>query len=62
MGTSSKDLMANAPDYLNPDVPRGLKRVLLPVVDATDENLAGYGSMRDGARSWSSRASAGSPA
>ena len=39
--------MANAPDYLNPAVPRGLKRVVLPVVDATDENLAGYGRLVD---------------
>ena len=39
--------MANAPDYLNPAVPRGLRRVVLPVVEATDENLAGYGRLVD---------------
>ena len=39
--------MANAPDYLNPAVPRGLKRVVLPRVDATDANLAGYGRLVD---------------
>jgi hypothetical protein len=39
--------MANAPDYLNPAVPRGLKRVVLPLVDATDANLAGYGRLVD---------------
>ena len=37
----------NAPDYLNPAVPRGLRRVALPVVDATDENLRGYGRLVD---------------
>lgn len=47
MEVPPKDVMANAPDYLNPAVPRGLKRVVLPVVDATDENLAGYGRLVD---------------
>ena len=37
----------NAPDYLNPAVPRGLARVRLPVVDATEGNLAGYGRLVD---------------
>jgi hypothetical protein len=35
------------PNYLNPDVPRGLRRVVMPVVDATDENLRGYGRLVD---------------
>ena len=37
----------NAPDYLNPAVPRGMRRVALPVVEATDANLAGYGRLVD---------------
>ena len=39
--------MAPAPDYLNPAVPRGLARIVLPVVEATDANLAGYGRLVD---------------
>jgi len=34
-----------APDYLNPKVPDGLRRVRMPVVDATDANLGGYGRL-----------------
>ena len=37
----------NAPDYLNPAVPRGMRRVRLPVVDATDASLEGYGRLVD---------------
>jgi Ureidoglycolate lyase len=37
----------SAPDYLNPDLPAGLRRVRLPVVDATDDNLRGYGRLVD---------------
>ena len=47
MRRSTTDAMANAPDYLNTAVPRGLRRVVLPVVDATNENLAGYGRLVD---------------
>jgi hypothetical protein len=36
-----------APDYLNPGVPDGLRRVRMPVVDATPESLAGYGVLVD---------------
>jgi hypothetical protein len=36
-----------ATDYLNPNVPAGLKRVVMPVVDATSESLAGYGNLFD---------------
>ncbi|MEO8849649.1 MAG: ureidoglycolate lyase [Casimicrobiaceae bacterium] len=35
--------MATAPDYLNPALPAGLRRVRMPVVDATAESLRGYG-------------------
>jgi len=32
-------------DYLNPDLPRGLRRVTMPVVDATPASLEGYGRL-----------------
>lgn len=32
-------------DYLNPDLPPGLKLVDVPLVDATDESLAGFGEI-----------------
>jgi hypothetical protein len=35
--------MATAPDFLNPAIPDGLPRVRMPIVDATDATLAGYG-------------------
>lgn len=34
-------------DYLNPDLPAGLRRVAMPVVDATAAALAGYGCLVD---------------
>ncbi len=34
-------------DYLNPDLPTGLRRVVMPVVDATESTLAGYGHLVD---------------
>jgi hypothetical protein len=34
-------------DYLNPDLPRGLSRVTMPVVDATEAALDGYGRLVD---------------
>lgn len=34
-------------DYLNPQLPGGLRRVVMPVVDATDQNLVGYGRLVD---------------
>jgi len=39
--------MHAAPDYLNPDLPAGLERVRMPVVDATAAALAGYGLLVD---------------
>ena len=36
-----------APDYLNPGVADGLRRVRMPVVDATDASLEGYGRLVD---------------
>ena len=39
----SKKSMKAAPDYLNPDIPAGLRRCCIPVVDATAETLDGYG-------------------
>ncbi len=35
------------PDYLNPDLPRDLKRVHLTVVEATPHSLEGYGLLFD---------------
>src|SRR5207247_515212 len=35
-------------DYLNPALPAGLARVTMPVVDASDSNLAGYGRLVEG--------------
>lgn len=37
--------MQPTPDYLNPEIPPNLKRVKIPVVDATDETLKGYGCL-----------------
>jgi hypothetical protein len=37
--------VADAPDYLNPGVPDGLRRVRMPVVDANDAALEGYGML-----------------
>jgi hypothetical protein len=39
--------MSPAPDYLNPALPEGLARVRMPVVDATESALAGYGFLVD---------------
>jgi ureidoglycolate lyase len=36
-------------DYLNPDLPAGLRRVVMPVVDATPASLQGYGCLVDDA-------------
>ena len=35
--------MKTTPNYLNPEIPSGLKRVTIPIVEATEESLAGYG-------------------
>ena len=35
--------MKKAPNYLNPEIPSGLKRVEIPIVEATAKSLAGYG-------------------
>jgi len=37
----------HAIDYLNPNLPAGLKRVMLPVIDATPEGLKDYGRLVD---------------
>ena len=34
-------------DYLNPDLPAGLRRVRMPVIDATNAALDGYGCLVD---------------
>jgi hypothetical protein len=37
--------MSTAPDYLAPDLPSGLRRVDLPILAATEENLRGLGKL-----------------
>ena len=37
----------NPPDYLNPSIPANMKRVSVPVVEATNESLQGYGCLVD---------------
>lgn len=37
--------MQTAPDYLNPSIPADLRRVRIPLVDATSESLEGYGCL-----------------
>ncbi len=34
-----------APDYLNPALPAGLKRIPIPVIKATEETVKGYGCL-----------------
>ncbi len=41
--------MTEAIDYLNPMLPAGLRRVVMPVVEATPESLSGYGVLVDNA-------------
>ena len=41
------DEVRQPPNYLHPDVPRGLRRVALPMVEATEETLRGYGVLVD---------------
>jgi hypothetical protein len=38
----------NPPDYLNPNIPSQMQRVSIPVVEATNESLQGYGCLVDG--------------
>ena len=38
-------MTAEAPDYLNHNIPAGIERVDMPIVDATDESLKGYGNL-----------------
>ena len=42
--------MHTAPDYLNPDLPADLKRVRMPVVEATSESLNEFGCLVDDPR------------
>jgi hypothetical protein len=43
--------MPTPPDYLNPALPENLRRVRMPIIDATDEALAGYGRLVDDPKS-----------
>lgn len=38
-------MTTTVPDYLNPKIPAGLKRLQIPVIRGTAESLAGYGSL-----------------
>jgi len=38
-------MTTEAPDYLNPNIPAGIKRVDMPIIDATNESLEGYGQL-----------------
>jgi len=40
-------MSATAPDYLNPGLPAGLRRVSMPLVRASDDALAGLGRLVD---------------
>ncbi|MEO7044659.1 MAG: hypothetical protein ABI091_05080, partial [Ferruginibacter sp.] len=33
------------PDYMNPGLPAGLKRITIPVIKATEESVKGYGCL-----------------
>ena len=37
--------MQTAPNYLNPGIPSGLKRVIIPIVEANEQSLSGYGCL-----------------
>ena len=37
--------MTTVPNYLQPELPIGLRRILMPVVEATNDSLAGYGRL-----------------
>lgn len=37
--------MNQPPDYLNPGIPTGMRRVTIPVIEATAESLEGYGEL-----------------
>ena len=39
--------MTSITDYLRPELPSGLKHISIPTVEATDENLNGYGYLTD---------------
>jgi hypothetical protein len=38
---------ATVPDYLNPNLPEGLRHVKIPIVEATTESVKGYGWLVD---------------
>jgi hypothetical protein len=45
--TPKTHIMPAVADYLSPDLPSGLRRVVMPVVDATPAALEGYGHLVD---------------
>lgn len=40
-------MFANKPNYLQPNLPKGLRTVPIPIVPATEETIKGYGSLVD---------------
>ena len=47
LATPKTRIMPAVADYLSPDLPPGLRRVVMPVVDATPAALDGYGHLVD---------------
>ena len=37
--------MDTAPNYLNPGIPSGLKRVMIPILEGNEQSLSGYGCL-----------------
>ena len=37
--------MQTAPNYLKPGIPSGLKRLIIPIVEANEQSLSGYGCL-----------------
>ena len=39
--------MTDSPDYLNPEIPAGISQITMPLIEATEESLQGYGLFVD---------------
>jgi hypothetical protein len=46
-GCGQRGRLVTAFDYLNPNLPSGLRRVGMPVIEATPQTLKGYGALVD---------------
>ena len=40
-------MQVTPPDYLNPNLPTGLKQITIPIIEATQESVKGYGWLVD---------------